>query len=327
MELSILDQSPIPDGSSAARALTDSIDLARAADRLGYRRYWAAEHHAARSHAGPAPEIVVAAAAAATTRIRVGSGGVLLPYYSPLKVAETFRVLHALYPDRIDLGLGRAIRAEAPEFEPLRRDASRLDFAEKLAELRAFLSPDHWEHPEVHVMPDDPGGPEVWLLGSSARSAEAAARLGLPYAYAHFLAPDQTKEALARYRQINPDGRIVLGLGVYCGETDAEARWLYAGQRLFRQRMSRGEVRPLPSPEQAVAELGEAGALDPGPDSEERYVVGTPGLVHERITALATEVGADEVTVLSSIHDHEERVRSYALLAEAFDLRIRASAA
>jgi luciferase family oxidoreductase group 1 len=322
VKISVLDQSPVPDGASAATALRNSIDLARTADRLGYHRYWAAEHHAAPSHAGPAPELVVAAVAAVTTRIRVGSGGVLLPYYSPLKVAETFRVLHALHPGRIDLGVGRAIRSDAPEFEPLRRDASRLDFADKLAELRAYLRP----HPDLHVMPDEPGEPQVWLLGSSVRSAEAAARLGLPYAYAHFLAPDTTREALARYRALNPDGRVILGLGVYCAETDAEARHAYASQRLFRQRMSRGEVRPLPSPEQAVAELG-AAALEPGPDTEERYVVGTPERVHARVTALADETGADEVTVLTSIHDHDDRLRSYGLLAEAFGLRVRAPAA
>src|SRR5580704_5630969 len=188
IKLSVLDQSPVSEGFTPADALQNTIELARLADKLGYERYWIAEHHAIVTLASPAPEILIARVAAETSGIRIGSGGILLPHYSPLKVAEVFRMLHALYPGRIDLGIGRAPGSGGLEAFALQRDRSHrqqaVDFPDQLTELLAFLHHDFLaEHPfsQIKVSPEMPGGPEVWLLGSSAWSAVLAAQFGLPY--------------------------------------------------------------------------------------------------------------------------------------------------
>ncbi len=206
LKLSVVDQSPVPAGATPADALRNTIDLARLADQLGYERYWIAEHHATPGFASPAPEVLLARVGVETAGIRIGSGGVLLPHYSPLKVAETFRVLHALYPGRIDLGIGRAPGSSPLEAYALRRDRDRRtlvdDFPEQLVELLAFLRHAFaQDHPfgQIKVSPDMPGGPEVWLLGSSMWSATAAAQLGLPYAFAHFINPGPTRAAIEYY--------------------------------------------------------------------------------------------------------------------------------
>src|SRR5579863_6047287 len=268
VKLSVIDQSPVSAGSSPADALHNTIELARLADRLGFHRYWIAEHHAIPALASPAPEILIDRVAAETSAIRVGSGAVLLPHYSPLKVAETFRVLHALYPDRIDLGIGRAPGGTPLESYALRRDRDRQppgdDFPKLLIELLAFLydgfPPDHPFH-RIVVSPVMPGAPDVWLLGSSLWSASAAAQLGLPYAFAHFFDQLPTRPALEHYRShfIPSNGsqpHTILALGVICAETDEEAERLLSSARLFRRRVRQGDVRPIPTPEEALAELG-----------------------------------------------------------------------
>lgn len=345
MHLSVIDQSPVPDGFTPAEALQHSLELATLTDELGYHRYWVAEHHASPFQAGAAPEILTGQILARTSGIRVGSGGVLLPYYSPFKVAEVFRVLHALYPDRVDLGVGRAHLSREPAVRALRRDAADpldgSDFLDKVQELRTFVAgedfPEGHAHEGLRPSPEMPGSPDVWVLGASVSSAEATARLGLPYAYAHFLGPDQTEQAVRRYREAfvphtaGDRPRVILGIGVYCAETEAEACALFSGHRLFRKRMEAGISGPVPSPQQAIEELGEEVALapDPGPghDGHDAYVrnaVGTPEQVHSRITELADTLGVDEVAVINSIHDHKARMRCYELLAESFGLKPRA---
>ncbi|HEV2283307.1 MAG TPA: LLM class flavin-dependent oxidoreductase [bacterium] len=338
MRLSIIDQSPVSSGSTPADALRNTIDLARRADALGYERYWIAEHHAAPGFASPAPEVLIARVAAETSGIRVGSGGVLLPHYSPLKVAEVFRVLHALYPGRIDLGIGRAPGSAPLEAYALRRDRSRQewvdDFPDQLLELLAFL---RREFPRAHpfgrilVTPDMPGGPDVWLLGSSMWSARAAAEIGLPYAFAHFINPEPTREALEYYRTHADEKirRTILALGVICAETEAEAMRQSSAIRLRRYLRAQGvEPGAIPTPEEALAQLG------PGPDpmpSERsewpRYIVGSPAQVCERLTAVADALSVEELMILTIVHDHRARVRSYELLAEAFGLNPRDGAA
>ncbi|MFJ4342477.1 LLM class flavin-dependent oxidoreductase [Streptomyces sp. NPDC088915] len=348
MLLSVLDQSPIPEGSSPATALRNTLELAALADRLGYHSYWVAEHHASPFQAGAAPEIMVGQILARTTGIHVGSGGVLLPYYSPFKVAEVFRVLHALYPGRVELGVGKAHLSKDPVVRALRRDAADPagdDFPAKVAELRSFLVEDDFPdgHPYAGLRPSPraPGHPGLWVLGSSVSSAEATARAGLSYAYAHFLGPDHTVEAIRRYRECfvphhvggRPIGgpRVVLGVGVYCADAEEEANALLAGHRLFRRRMERGIHLPVPSTRQAVEELGPEVALagDPGPghpghDPYVRNAVGTPEQVRDHITALTEAAGVDEVILINSIHDHKARLRCYELVAEAFGLTPRA---
>lgn len=332
MKLSVLDQSVVPEGSTPATALRNSLELARLADRLGYHRYWLAEHHATPSFAGPAPEIMVARAAAETRRIRVGSGGVLLPHYSPLKVAEVFSVLDALSPGRIDLGIGRGIGASSIEAHALAPGSSAGgsdgDFPRKLAELLAFLHggfPEGHPYGRIQLMPTA-GAPEVWLLVASPQSAELAGRLGLPVSIAHFGRPQLTRSVVESYRSAfeDRDGarpRVQIGVGVYCGPTDEEAQRVFASQRLFRLRMGRGVLLPLPSPEAALDGLrGEVEPLADEVAEWPRCVVGDPDQVHKVLTSMVDALDVDEFMVLSTIHAPRDRMRSYELLARRFGL-------
>lgn len=337
MKLSVLDQAPIPAGSTPADALGNTIDLARLAERLGYERYWIAEHHGMRSLASPAPEILIARVAAATETIRVGSGGVMLPHYAPLKVAETFRMLHALTPGRIDLGLGRAPGGTPLESAALGRFRQREepdDFPQQLGELLAFLGRYRFpaSHPfaRIHVAPEMPGGPEVWMLGSSPWSASAAAQLGLPYAFAHFISPEPTRWAIEHYRtQFVPseamaEPRVILALGVICAETAAEAERLARSSRLMFRRLRQGDLRPVPTPEEALAELGPGPYPDPDPQAEwPRIAVGDPDQVRDRLAAIAAALRLDEIMAVTIVHDHRARRHSYELLAETFGLAPR----
>ena len=315
----------------------NTIDLARHAERLGYERYWIAEHHATAAFASPAPEVLIARVAAETSTIRVGSGGVLLPHYSPMKVAETFRMLHALYPGRIDLGIGRAPGGSPLDTYALRRDRSQQppddDFPRQLLELIAFLDgtfpPDHPFH-RIELSPAMPGGPELWLLGSSMWSSAAAAQVGLPYAFAHFIDSSSTRSAIEYYRShfvrsghlFAP--RTILAVGAICADTEAEAQRLFASVRLFIRRIRTGGRGPIPTPEQALAELGDS--TDPGrrDDGEwPRVFVGDAEQLHARIGVMADELRVDEVMVVTVVHDHRARIRSHELLAQAFDLKPR----
>jgi luciferase family oxidoreductase group 1 len=345
IKLSVLDQSPVSEGFSPADALQNTIELARLADRFGYERYWIAEHHAIVTLASPAPEILIARVGAETSSIRIGSGGVLLPHYSPMKVAESFRMLHAMYPGRIDLGIGRAPGSGGLEAFALRRDRSdRIqndDFEEQLLELLAFL---HHEFPAEHpfarikLSPEMPGAPEVWLLGSSEWSSRVAARLGLPYAFAHFISSEGTRTALEYYRaNFRPSKRwsgprALIALGVVCADTEDEAKRLFTSTRLHVRRIRlHGQRLPVASPEHAIAELGElAFADDPvvrGEGEWPRYVVGAPGQVRDELERIAREIQVDEIMIIAVMHDYRARQRSYQLVAEAFQIPARTLAA
>jgi luciferase family oxidoreductase group 1 len=336
VKLSVIDQSPVPAGFTPADALRNTIELARLADRLGYERYWIAEHHAIDALASPAPEIMIARVGAETSGIRVGSGGVMLPHYSALKVAETFRVLHALYPGRVDLGIGRAPGGTPLESYALRRDRSQPesdDFPHQLAELRGFLyhrfKPTH-PFSRIRLSPEMPGTPEVWLLGSSMWSASAAAELGLPYAFAHFINQQPTRMALEYYRDhFKPSEelaapRAVLALGAICADSEAEALRLLGSARLFSARIRRGEIGPIPTPEEAIAELGPAREPRIAGDGEwPRYIAGEPEQVRSQLVDMASVLHVDELMIVTITHDHRARMRSYELLAQAFELRPR----
>ncbi|HVA69350.1 MAG TPA: LLM class flavin-dependent oxidoreductase [Candidatus Binataceae bacterium] len=335
MRLSVLDQSPVPAGFTAADALRNTIDLARVTDRLGYERYWIAEHHAIESLASPAPEILLARIGCETSGIRIGSGAVLLPHYSPMKVAEIFRMLEALYPGRVDLGVGRAPGGTALETYALRRERSGPpssvdDFPQQLLELMAFLKGEFpARHPfaQIHLTPEAAGIPEIWMLGSSMWSASAAAQLGLPYAFAHFIDQQPTRSALEYYRaHFVPTGerrapRQIVAIGVVCADTEAEARRLVSSSRLLIRRIRRGERGPVPTPEEAVAALDSTpDPMPPVPSEFPRYIVGDPEQVRERLIEMASRLGLDELMVVTITHDHRARVRSYELLAEALEL-------
>ncbi len=335
MRLSVLDQCPVSAGSSPAEALRNTVELARLADRLGYERYWIAEHHATETLASPAPEVLLGRLGAETERLRIGSGGIMLPHYSPLKVAEQFRMLHALYPQRVDLGIGRAPGGGPLETFALRRERLETpmpdDFPDQLIELLGFL---HREfaprHPfsRIKVSPEMPGAPVVWLLGSSLWSASAAAQLGLPYAFAHFIAPQSTRAAIEQYRaRFEPsrylaEPRVIVALGAICAATEAEAERLSSSVRLMGRRLRQGDLRPVPTVEEAERELSDPGAVFPEAQSEwPRHLAGSPGGLRERLAEVARALGLDELMIVTIVHDHRARLHSYELLARAFELR------
>ena len=327
--LGVLDQSPISAGSSGSAALANTVDLAQLVERLGYRRYWIAEHHGMPMLASPSPEVLIAAVAARTTGLRVGSGGVMLPHYSPFKVAETFSMLSGLFPGRIDLGLGRAPGSDYATMVALQRDRRRRlpdDFPEQLDELLGLLEdriPP--EHPLARLtrLPGRPETPEVWLLGSSAQSAVWAAELGLPYAFADFNNPGGTELAQAYRRGFEPSGRlsearVAVAVSVICADDGEEAERLASSTRMAFVLLRSGRPIEVPPVDQALLFLD--GAVDAGALGGRRLIVGGPGEVRAGIEAVAADYGADEVLVVTITHDHDARRRSYELVAEAFGL-------
>jgi luciferase family oxidoreductase group 1 len=332
MRLSILDQSPIPEGSTGVDALQNTLDLARLADELGYHRYWVAEHHGGPMLAGPSPEALIGPIASATRSIRVGSGGVMLPHYSPFKVAETFTVLAGLYPGRIDLGLGRASGTDPLTTFALQRDrrqASPDDFPQQLAELLAYLDDSlPADHPFARLAPMLPGRPELpvpWLLGSSPQSAIWAAQLGLRYAFADFINPGNGAIAAEYHQRFSAERDIrapitAVAAWVICAETDEEAHRLAASSRMTLTLLRRGELIPVPSPDKALAFLAAEGKPASGPLPNRRGIIGSPETVRDGIESLVAEYVADEVIVVTITHDHGARRRSYELLATAMGL-------
>lgn len=324
MRLSVLDQSPVSEGMTGPDALRNTLDLARLADRLGFHRYWVAEHHGGPSLAGPAPEALVPAIAGVTERIRVGSGGVMLPHYSPLKVAETWSLLAGLHPGRIDLGLGRASGTDPITTFALQRDRRHPapdDFPQQLAELLAYLEddlpPDHPFARLAKTLPGRPEAPEPWLLGSSAQSAVWAAQLGLPYAFADFIAPQNAEIARAYQERFDPSVRLeaprtAVAVWALAAETEAEARGLAASSRMMFSELRRGRLIKVPPPEAAAAHADRVDGR--------RAVVGTPEQVRAGLEELAEAYGAEEVVVVTITHDHGVRRASYQALAEAFTL-------
>jgi luciferase family oxidoreductase group 1 len=338
MLLSVLDQSPIRKDGTAADAVADTIALAKACDRLGYHRYWLAEHHNSNSFAGSCPEILIARVAHETRHLRVGSGGVMLTHYSPLKVAEQFRMLDVLYPGRIDLGMGRAPGSDQMTARALQSgpQAWPIDaFPSQVQLLRQFLDdasgraplPDDHPYRGIHAMPRaDTPGPELWMLGSGIHGAVYAAELGLPFSHAYFISADGSEDAVKEYRErfkpsaACPVPRVSLGVAALVGETEEEAQRLAASRNLWVVRLLSGRPIPFPSPDEALAQ-----PLTPQEEKllatvSKRSIVGTGPQVRERLTALADTHGADELTVVTITYDYASRLRSYELLAEAFGL-------
>ena len=330
--LSVLDLSPVSAGSTSAQALRNTINLAQLADELGYTRYWLAEHHNTALIASSVPEIMIAQVATATKRIRVGSGGVMLPNHSPLKVAEAFRVLEALEPGRIDLGLGRAPGTDTVTALALRRSRQAVyadEFPQQLAELLGFLSDDFADdHPfrRVIAMPADVGMPAIWLLGSSDFSAQLAARLGLGFAFAHHIQPSPAIPALRLYldnfrpSKYFAEPQALVAVSVVCAETDARAAELARPVELSLLRLRQGRLGQLPSIADAAAYPYTPEERQVIAQNRDRVFAGSPETVREKLVALADRAGVDEIMVTSLIYDHGDRRRSYELLAEAFRL-------
>ena len=330
LRLSVLDQSPVPEGSTPAQALQNSIELAKLVDALGYKRFWMSEHHAMDTLACTAPEIMLARIGAETKEIRIGSGGIMLPHYTPLKVAEVFRTLHALYPGRVDLGIGRAPGGGPIEALALKRDRKTPmpdDFPEQVSELLAFLGhqfPARHPFAGIKVSPEMPGAPDVWMLGSSMWSSAAAVEFGLPYSFAHFFSPLHTRAAIEAYRRTFRGGEYrsepeaTVAVGVICAETQEEAQFLSSSVRLLQRRIRQNDRRPVASPEDAVRELMLLGDAPMEEGEWPRYFVGTPSLVKEQLEQMAGALGIGELIVNTIVWDHQKRLRSYELLANVF---------
>lgn len=331
IRLSILDQSPVGSGRTAVDALTETIELAKLADRLGYSRYWVAEHHATGSLAGPSPEIMVARLAAETERIRVGSGGVMLSHYSPLKVAENFRVLEALYPGRIDLGLGRAPGSDQLTAAALAygNDIGWEYFPTKVADMLAFLTdtkPPTQAFAHIEVSPATESPPEPWLLGSSDQSALLAAKFGLAFSFAQFITPEHGEAVMNVYREnfhpseicCEPKGNVAVF--AICAETELEARRLGKSRDLVMLRRARGLRGPFPSIEEAEAYPYTKQDLAVIATNTGRSFYGNPEQCCAHIARIAALFSVEEVVVLTICHDPTARRRSYELLAEVFEL-------
>lgn len=335
LRLSVLDQSPISEGSTGGDALRNSLDLARRAERLGYQRYWVAEHHGTPMLACASPEALIGPAASATTRIRVGSGGVMLPHYSPFKVAETFSMFSGLFPRRIDLALGRAPGTDALTAFALQRDRRQGapdDFREQLVELLAYL--DHSlpaTHPFARLpgLPGDPERPDPWLLGSSPQSGIWASELGLPYAFADFINPHGRVIAAQYRKEFRPSAwrsqpEVIVALWVLCADTDEEAERLASSGIMAFTLLRRGQLVTVPPVEKALQFIRDE-REEPTPGvfpvrADRRRILGAPARVCEGIEAAVREYGADEAMIVTITYDHEARLRSYELIANAFGL-------
>ena len=331
LRVGVLDQSPIIRGSTPAQAIAETVALAQLAEELGFHRYWLAEHHAIAALADPCPEILACRVAAATTRIRVGTGGVLLPYYSALKVAEVFRMLEALFPGRIDLGLGRAPGGDMRTAQAMASGA--YDGAERFPQqvsdcvgfLDGSLDPEH-PYAAVKVQPQGQGSPQVWLLGSSDYSGALAAQLGLRFAFAHFISAHGGEGVMRAYRtQYRPSRRepqpaSLLCVFVICAATAARAEQLAASIDLRRLHMARGVDAPVPTEAEAQAHRYTAAERAYVEQQRARLVHGDPAQVRDQLLALAEQHQADELMAITITGDYASRQESYRLLARALAL-------
>lgn len=330
--LSVLDLSPVTTGASGAVALRNSIDLARLADRLGYTRYWVAEHHNLPSVASSAPDIMIGQIAAVTGRMRVGSGGIMLPNHAPLNVLERFHVLEALFPGRIDLGIGRAPGTDQITSHLLRRRQDvrdEDDFIERFKELILLEShafPEGHPYHTIRAMPADVDLPPIWLLGSSGYSAELAARIGAGFSFAYHFSDYDPVVAMTTYReQFRPSITLdrphaILGVAAVAADTDAEADRLATTIDLNYARRQKGEFMPLASPEEAAAYPYTAADRQRIAYNRRRLFTGSAETVRMRLDPVIEATKADEIMVTTMIYDHAARRRSYEVLAQAFGL-------
>ncbi|MGI9026388.1 MAG: LLM class flavin-dependent oxidoreductase [Burkholderiaceae bacterium] len=342
--LSILDQTPVVSGHSVADAVAATVELATLADDLGYTRFWCAEHHGLRAVANPAPEVMLARIGAATHRIRIGSGGVMLPYYSPFKLAEQFLMLEALFPNRIDLGVGRAPGGDQRTAQAVAAgEYNRGEFFPQQAEELAMLLGSQMLAPGIPAMPDDrlahgvllqpavETRPQLWMLGSSDFGGALAAKLGYRFAFAQFINAAGGSGVARAYRSNfvarvgEPAPYCAVAVFAICADNDADAAALSRSVDLRRLQMALGLNTPIPTVDEAreVFESGQLGPRELAVIERERprSIIGSPAMVAERLLALQAEFAADEIVVLTVAANYKARLRSYELLAEAFELR------
>lgn len=340
MRLAVLDQSTIVTGRTPAESIRETLTLARHCEALGYSRYWLAEHHNSEAVAGAAPEVLLGALAVTTQRIRLGSAGIMLPHYSSLKVAEQFRVLEALAPGRIDMGLGRAPGSDGLTAHALNPNAATAadQFPAQVRDLLAWVAgaPLLEKHPfrDIVAQPAGPTVPETWILGSSDYGAQVAAHFGLPYCFAHFITDGQgCAEALDLYRQLykpserHPEPYASVCVWAFAAESEAAAEYQYGARALWRLSRDHGVFVAMPSPEAAAAHRWTEAERARAERQRARAFVGTGAQVVGKLQALAEQVGAAEVAILGTAHDPAVRRASYRLIAEAAGLRAAAAPA
>ncbi len=320
---SVLDLAPIPQGSSAGASLRNSLDLAQHAERLGYTRYWLAEHHNFPGIASAATSVVIGHIAAGTKTIRVGAGGVMLPNHSPLVIAEQFGTLESLYPGRIDLGLGRAPGTDQATWRALRRDPSAAErFPQDVAELQALLGPAE-PGQTIHAVPGVGTNVPLWILGSSLFGAQLAAHYGLPFAFASHFAPDALEDALKIYRaRFKPSAQLekpyaMIGVNVVAAETDAEAKHLFTSLQQAFIGVIRNARTQLPPPVDTMDDLWSPAERDYVARMLRFGFAGSAATVRARVSEAIAHTTADEVMVTSMIYDHGARVRSFEIVAGA----------
>jgi luciferase family oxidoreductase group 1 len=336
LKIGVVDQSPVRTGGTGADALRETLELARLCERLGYSRYWLAEHHSTNSFAGSAPEVLLPMVAAATREMRVGTGGVLLTHYSPFKVAEQFRVLETLFPGRIDLGVGRAPGGDSRTIQALQYGRGALPielFPQQVEELAGWLGNtfDRAAHPwgRVRAMPRGATVPDLWLLGSGGDGGSIAAERGTSFAFAQFISGLDAEPFVRAYRErFRPSARLAaprasVAVSVICAETRDEARRLASGVELWRRRIMRGYDRGIPAPGEALAELEPGWEPPPLGQGAARMVAGTPAEVRAELLRIAEHCGVDEIMAVTVTHDFAARLRSHELLAEAMELEPR----
>ena len=328
--LSVLDLSPIPSGRPASSALHDTVALARAVESFGYQRFWLAEHHNIGSVASSAPMVMIATVAAATSTIRVGSGGIMLPNHAPLAVAESFRVLEGLHPGRIDLGLGRAPGTDQLTAFALRRglraQGESDEFPQQFSELLAYVDGFPDEHPfkPLRAIPDDVPLPPLWILGSSLYGGRAAAAFGTGFAFAGHFGSADPAEAVSGYRDnFEPserlaEPRVILGVAAIAAETEERAEALARANDLSMVRLMQNNPGPVPTPEEAAAHPWTEQELRLAAQRRRFMSVGTPDQVRDDLERRRTYAGADELVITTQVHDLAERVLSYELLAKSF---------
>jgi luciferase family oxidoreductase group 1 len=319
---SVLDLAPVPQGIDVGRALQNSLDLAQHAERLGFHRYWLAEHHNMPGIASAATAVVIGHVAGGTSTIRVGSGGVMLPNHAPLMVAEQFGTLNALYPGRIDLGLGRAPGTDQATMRALRRYAGAVDsFAQDVVELQRWFLPATADQ-AVRAVPGEGQDVPIWILGSSTWGAQLAAALGLPYAFAAHFAPDALLDALLLYRRhFKPSETLdkpyaMVCIGVCAADTDQEAARLATSTQQQFLALRRGRPGLLPPPVDDIRELASPAELAGLDHTFQHSAVGSPETVKRKMDQILDMTGADELMAASQIYDHEARKRSYEILAD-----------
>jgi luciferase family oxidoreductase group 1 len=333
--LSVLDLAIVPEGSQPADALRNSVELVQHAERLGYKRHWVAEHHNMPGIASSTPPVLMMALADATSEIRIGSGGVMLPNHPPLVVAEQFGTLEALHPGRIDLGIGRAPGTDPITAAALRRSTDPLsaeNFPQELLQLIGFFDGEFGQenpHRGITAVPGKGPKPAIWLLGSSDYSAQMAAEMGLPFSFAHHFAPRNTVAALQLYKALFQPSEYLakpyakVACAVICAEDGERARWLAGPARLSFARLRAGNPGRFPTPEEAAGHAYTPQQEASVSEVSGSAIIGDPEKVKAGLEALKEKSGADELMITTMVHDQADRMRSYELVAEAMELEPR----